>query len=331
MEEKNIGEQPLKEGSSFGKFANVETLRQAYDNLEKEFTRKSQLLSDFQKQAEQIKDADVLKLSKKPVDKIEPLGKEKSETDKKDFQTKIKEKFESDNRNYQVENNKSNDGKHQTENQKDFQNISGSYKTDNKNLFDDGKNNQAENNKADEESHKIYKGENHQADEESRKVDNEKDFQNNNESYKKENNNLSDKVSGEVPYWEKEDWSQQVKDFLNENPLAKQYAKEISKMVMEDKALLGSSRPLYSAWAKWLQNNYKMPEQLLNDEQFLMQIQKNEKVRRGVIKDYLAGFSDRQNTPPLFANSDGGVISGKKQSPQNLDEARELARKIFSK
>lgn len=228
MEEQNLGEQPdIKEepnqskeaGSPFGKFSDAQTLKQAYDNLEKEFTRKSQLLSNFQKQANDDNQFSEIQES----------------TDTKDIRTdKIPE--------------------------------------------------------------------------------------------------LQVKEVDSAQYWEREDWSKQVQDFLEENPTAKQYAKEISKMIIEDKALLKSNRPLYTAWAKWLQNNYKTPEQLLKDEQFLIQVQNNDKVRRGIIKDYLTGINNRQSTPPLFAVSDGGGVgSGKKQTPQTLDEVREVVKKIFSK
>ncbi len=51
MEEIKEGEQPLlnDEGSPVGKFKDVESLKIAYENLEKEFTKKSQTLSNLQK------------------------------------------------------------------------------------------------------------------------------------------------------------------------------------------------------------------------------------------------------------------------------------------
>lgn len=215
MSEENLtGEQPQNlEGSPYGKFNSVEDLKSAYDSLEKEFTRKSQLLKNFEKQAENF--------------------------DGNNFENSTNEDIMSQDK-IQVEN-------------------------------------------------------------------------------------------GETPYWERDDWNSQVEDFLNENPLAKSHAKEISKMVIEDKSLLSSKRPLYSAWAKWLEANYKTPEQLLDNQEFLSQIQKNEKVRRAIIKDYLAEINGRETTPPLFASSDGAGESRKNSSPQTLDEVKELAKKIFSK
>jgi len=276
MNENITGEQPdnnIVKGSSLGKFANAGTLKQAYDNLEKEFTRKSQLLSDFQKQAEtSVGDAEVLKANTNSNDKAN--------------QTLFTNQISMDNQDEKLKS---------ISNTNDTNEANFLQMKDKNNLSQNMRGNSVLQNTQEISQHSKVKSE-------------------------------------DAPYWEREDWNKQVQDFLIENPLAKQYAKEISKMVMEDKALLKSSRPLYSAWAKWLQNNYKTPEQLLDDEKFLSQVQKNDKVKRGIIKDYLAEISNRQITPPLFANSDGGgVANGKKQSPQTLDEVREMAKKIFSK
>ncbi|MCL2540365.1 MAG: hypothetical protein FWE53_02915 [Firmicutes bacterium] len=83
MEKNNLGEQlPLPEaetaltekadvssepgGSQYGKFNSANELKAAYDNLEKEFTRKSQLLAELNKQnkttAELASDPEVVKL-----------------------------------------------------------------------------------------------------------------------------------------------------------------------------------------------------------------------------------------------------------------------------
>ncbi len=210
------GEQPkVENGSPFGKFESAEKLKTAYENLEREFTRKSQLLSVFQKDQEELKE----------------------------------------------EGNNCNDS-------------------------------------------------------ESKDAGCQKEI-------------MSDDVT--TPFWEKIGWDEEVQKFLKDNPLAKSHAKEISKLVLEDKELLSSERPLYAAWAKWLENNYKTPEQLLSDENFLASVQANEKVRRGVIKNYLTEINSRETTPPLFASSDGAGLSDNRKSPKSFDEVRELVKKIFSK
>lgn len=55
-EEKNTGTSINEEDSSLGKFKDVESLMEAYKNLQAEFTRKSQKLSEYTKQLENIND-----------------------------------------------------------------------------------------------------------------------------------------------------------------------------------------------------------------------------------------------------------------------------------
>ncbi len=217
MKEKIEGEQPQNlNGSPYGKFENVESLRNAYENLEREFTRKSQLLSDFQKQAD-LSSLENKKEEEKSLTQVENLNTE-------------------------------------------------------------------------------------------------------------ENN-----IDNSVPFWKREDWNQQVENFLKDNPLAKSHAKELSRMILEDKALIQNERPLYVAWAKWLEANYKSPEQLLEDENFLKQVQKNDKVVNAVIKDYLLTLNNRESTPPIFASSDFGISTKVTNKPKTLEEVKEMARKIFNK
>jgi hypothetical protein len=52
----NNGESAYSEGSSLGKFKNAESLLEAYNSLQKEFTKKSQKLSEANKQLESMKD-----------------------------------------------------------------------------------------------------------------------------------------------------------------------------------------------------------------------------------------------------------------------------------
>lgn len=221
MEEVISGEQPAvpetDSGSPFGKFQDTEALRQAYQNLEREFTRKSQLLSNFQKQA----------------------GEEKKES-------------------------------------------------------------------VESEKPCLVQGE--------------------------VSSSTPAEVSQDAPFWERADWNEEVQEFLHSNPAAREHAREISKIVLEDKSVSSSKRPLYSAWAKFLQESFKTPEQLLGDEKFLQNVTQNEKVRRAIIKDYLSGLNERDTSLKMMSSRDGGgTASGKNQSPKNLREASEMVKKILNK
>ena len=187
------GEQPLPDGSPLGKFKDVESLKNAYENLEKEFTRKSQLLSSLQKQEE-------------------------------------------------------------------MQGVSTN------NLFD------------------------------------------------------------------KKEWKGYVENFLQENPRAKEYAKELSNLILQDKVIAESQNPLHNAWLKFLEQQLVNNQNYLESETNFNQVLKNNKVRDAVIKDYLKQVNSTKPNVPTFINSNNGVnFENQIKSATTLEEAKELAKKIFSK
>lgn len=187
------GEQPLPDGSPLGKFKDVESLKNAYENLEKEFTRKSQLLSSLQKQEE----------------------------------------------------------------------MQGSSTN---NLFD------------------------------------------------------------------KKEWKGYVENFLQENPRAKEYAKELSSLILQDKVIAESKNPLHNAWLKFLEQQLVNNQNYLESETNFNQVLKNNKVRDAVIKDYLKQVNSTKPNVPTFINSNNGVnFENQIKSVTTLEEAKELAKKIFSK
>lgn len=187
------GEQPLPDGSPLGKFKDVESLKNAYENLEKEFTRKSQLLSSLQKQEE----------------------------------------------------------------------MQGASTN---NLFD------------------------------------------------------------------KKEWKGYVENFLQENPRAKEYAKELSNLILQDKVIAESQNPLHNAWLKFLEQQLVKNQNYLESETNFNQVLKNNKVRDAVIKDYLKQVNSTKPNVPTFINSNNGVnFENQIKSATTLEEAKELAKKIFSK
>lgn len=187
------GEQPSPDGSPLGKFKDVESLKNAYENLEKEFTRKSQLLSSLQKQEE----------------------------------------------------------------------MQGSSTN---NLFD------------------------------------------------------------------KKEWKGYVENFLQENPRAKEYAKELSSLILQDKVIAESKNPLHNAWLKFLEQQLVNNQNYLESETNFNQVLKNNKVRDAVIKDYLKQVNSTKPNVPTFINSNNGVnFENQIKSVTTLEEAKELAKKIFSK
>ncbi len=141
--------------------------------------------------------------------------------------------------------------------------------------------------------------------------------------------NSSEQQNG-LPFFEQKTWAQDVEKFLQENPKAKPYAKEISMMLMEDKDLQSAKNPLLSAWQKWLTKNYKDKNDYLSDDQFFDELCQNEKIKNKVITNYLSVLRNRDETPPISSFGFSGI---QRNSTKNvtLEEAKELAKKLFNK
>lgn len=135
----------------------------------------------------------------------------------------------------------------------------------------------------------------------------------------------------EKPYWERDDWSEKVNTFFENNPMAKNYLKQISQMVVEDKELQKSDVPLEKAWLKWLEKNFKTPEELLDDEEFLKHLKSSEKLKKEIIDDYLSQINKSDFTPPIYLKSGTSGVMKNSFKSKSLEEIKELAKKIFSK
>ena len=133
-----------------------------------------------------------------------------------------------------------------------------------------------------------------------------------------------------MPFFEQENWAQDIQIFLQENPKAKPHAQEISVMLMEDKDLQQANNPLLKAWQKWLTKNYKEKEDYLLDEQFFDELCQNEKLKSKIINNYLSEIKKRDDVPPISLFGFSGVQNNNHKSA-TLEEAKELAKKLFNK
>ncbi len=144
----------------------------------------------------------------------------------------------------------------------------------------------------------------------------------------KKQNDAKNSLNDELFFGEK--WASDVEKFLLENPKAKNHAVEISNLLIEDKELKNTKNPLQSAWQIWLTKNFKEQEDYLQDESFLEKVCQNNQVKNRVISCYLSEINKRDNTPPILKNSlVGGNLKSRKTT--TLEEAKELAKKIFNK
>ena len=85
-----------------------------------------------------------------------------------------------------------------------------------------------------------------------------------------------------------EDWNKRVANFLEKNPEAKKYSKEISEKILNSPELKSSENALELAWSSIAMKNYVEPEKLASDKTFLNSyIFNNEEIKKQVLESYL--------------------------------------------
>lgn len=142
-----------------------------------------------------------------------------------------------------------------------------------------------------------------------------------------ENHLSSDERTEEraTPQYEREDWNRTVTQFMEQNPVATQFSKELAQELLEDPVLAARGDCLEAALLKVLSKAYRSQTQLLNDEAFRAQIVGNESIRSQVIAEYLRGLQN--NRPPQTMNVGGQYAI----SPQDRIDSIEAAGRVMKK
>ena len=134
----------------------------------------------------------------------------------------------------------------------------------------------------------------------------------------------------EVPFYEDENYEKMVETFFHENPSAKEYASEISNLLLEDNALTYEKQPLNKAWAKILTNKFTNLDETLNkDSNLLKRVIENKTVQDSIIQNYLASLKEQKTTPVISTHNGTALSLTPKSKPTSLEEAKILAEALF--
>lgn len=128
--------------------------------------------------------------------------------------------------------------------------------------------------------------------------------------------------------YEENDWNKRVMLFLEKNPEAKKYSKDISETILNNPELKNKENALELAWSGIAMKKYVEPEKLANDKTFLNSyIFNNEEIKKQVLQNYL---KELKQAPPVISGPNGAKLSSKEQfNPRNLNDAKKLAEKFF--
>jgi|GEM_PF-3390159 hypothetical protein len=118
-----------------------------------------------------------------------------------------------------------------------------------------------------------------------------------------------------------------IEAFLAEFPQASGFFDDICDALAQDGSLAGAEG-LNKAYMRVLSQKYKAPEQLAQDEEFLLKhIFCNEKIRERFIRQYL----DSLPQAPDVCEKRGAIPVSAHSRPATLRSAGELARALFRK
>lgn len=144
---------------------------------------------------------------------------------------------------------------------------------------------------------------------------------------------VADKVSNTpAKIWESASWNENVRNFFNNNSKAKNYVKEIGKVLVQDKVVRDSLDPLQQAWIKVLEN--KVDENAINNADLEEIVMKNEKIKQKVIQEYLNSLKSKKSAPAVISktvNSGSEIIAEPKKQALSMTEAKEMAKKLLMK
>ena len=128
--------------------------------------------------------------------------------------------------------------------------------------------------------------------------------------------------------YDDENWSKQVASFLEKNPEAKKFSKEISEYILRNPELKSNEKVLELAWSNIAMQNYKEPEKLIGDENFLNNfVFNNDNIKKQILENYLKQV---KISPVVISGSDGVMPSSKEvYRPSNLKDAKKIVEKYF--
>lgn len=318
----NVGEQNLhreevqpyleESGSTIGKFKDPASLLLAYNNLEKAFTKKSQKLAELLKANKQnsFKDNQAININQ---------SKDEFHTDTTKQNSTSICKNTAENFNLKV------------------QDIPGFIATVNSSLAEERNNikpqasevsNDISAKNSESEGQVSLQNPSHSVI--SQAISTLQEDGNFNNTKTAPNQSL-DNADNQEQYKQK-NWTTYAKNFLSDNPDAKNYASEIFELIRTDKQLALSPNCLEYAYAITKQKHTIDTETLLADQSFISEhILTNNKIRELFIKDYLTSLENRENIPRLISGTTQNLsVTTPAKKPKTIKDASNILKKLLN-
>ena len=141
-------------------------------------------------------------------------------------------------------------------------------------------------------------------------------------------NKVAEDNTTTLPLYQREDWQDKIAEFISIYPLARRYAGKIGKILLDEPSLATNEEGLSLALLKILAQEYKTPEDMVQDDDFLDGfVYTNERIRQKIIADYIESLAD-MNSPTIMARG-GEVFVTPAKKPRTIREASAMAYKML--
>lgn len=128
-----------------------------------------------------------------------------------------------------------------------------------------------------------------------------------------------------VPEYERDDWEKNVKDFFENQPLAKDFVAEISEVLSSDESIAKGQNSLQNALTKVLAGKFVPYEKLICDEEFLNNyIYSNHEISEKIINNYLDGLQQKKAMPLISSVSGSGTFTSPVKKPKTIKDAGKM-------
>lgn len=133
-----------------------------------------------------------------------------------------------------------------------------------------------------------------------------------------------------TPFYEREDWINNVKDFIKEKPHAKGLFPEIAREILKDKNIQQDKNCLEIGYLRALEKHYRPIKDVMSDNKLIDEyISNNSHIKQSIIDEYLGSVSNN-SLPPSLKNK-GRIAITPPYKPRTLEEAgAELIKKIIN-
>ena len=128
-----------------------------------------------------------------------------------------------------------------------------------------------------------------------------------------------------TPLFESDNWQLKVDEFLKNRPQAKSFTKQIAEEIASDKILQTKQNSLELAYSSVLEKENERLRDSLNSENKIRSLSDNDK--EIIVTEYLNKIN--RESPFLMSSRGGNNIVSSYKKPISVNEAGEMAKKIF--